>query len=337
MTLPRSQAYCFAPLTTCSNWATWISDIEYHARLEGVWDYCNPDNPDEDFPELHEPEKPEISMVKPDATSIVDLEASDFTELSSIVGQYWRQMWAYDEIQSSLHIIFNLIKSHVDEHYLDLIKHAETPREQLMILSDELKKNNLPRMQAEWERIQHLARGDQVQELFERWKGLYASCAEYIDEGVREEEAFWDCLEPATSASSSTLLQSQYWIASRHWVVDLEYMDRVARVAQLREQAGKDRDGFVSGVPDDSFATSGATECATPSSCHEGNGRTLPSISSFEVLNGRWGTTSDLSVLNSEYPGSDTATCTSMDNGLGAHEEYRQTTHAQVRTDPRFW
>ncbi|KAJ5121377.1 uncharacterized protein N7515_009338 [Penicillium bovifimosum] len=234
MTLHRQQPIRLETLTPYTDWTLWMHDLEFHARLEGVWNYCNPDAPDDETSELQEPETPHISTVRPGATSIVDLGQSDFAELSSVVNQYWRQVSAYDNIQDGLRTVFELIKSHVDEHHSNLIKYAETPREQLTILSLEFKKHHLAQMQPEWERIQHLARSPQVQELFERWKDLFANCVEYIDQDVRKEDAFWDCLEPATGASSSSALHSQYWIASQNWVRDLEYMDRVVRAAQLR-------------------------------------------------------------------------------------------------------
>jgi hypothetical protein len=317
MTLRREQPVKLELLTSYTNSTLWMNNLELHARLEGVWGYCDPDAPDEDTPELHEPEKPHVSTVRPDATSIVDLGESDFAELSSIVDQYWKQMRAYEKIQDGLRIIFELIKSHVDHHHLTLIKHAKTPREQLAILSVEFKKHHLESMQPEWERIQDLARGAEVQELFERWKDLFANCAEYIDKDVRKEDAFWDCLEPATGASSSTTLHSQYWIASRYWVRDLEYVDRVARAAQLREQASKDWDSIVSRFPADGSGPSEATECATPSSCPVEVGNTPPHVSSSESLKGQRGTEGNFPVLNSEYRGGDVGPCTWVGNGFG--------------------
>ncbi|KGO41892.1 hypothetical protein PEX2_076080 [Penicillium expansum] len=161
---------------TRSNWKSWKNAIEKHARKEGVWKYCNPDAPGEYYAEIHEPEKPHISTARPEVKSIVELGEDDFIELSSIVDQYWKQMRGYENIQTKLQVILELIEDHVDDEHFDLIKHAKTPLEQMTVLSDKFKKFRLEDLQPRWERIQELANKPDSQELFKLWNALFTDC-----------------------------------------------------------------------------------------------------------------------------------------------------------------
>ncbi|OQD64213.1 hypothetical protein PENPOL_c008G02995 [Penicillium polonicum] len=200
-------------ILTRSNWKSWKNEIEKHARKEGVWKYCNPDALGEYYPELHEPEKPHISTVRPEAKSIVDLGEDDFIELSSIVDQYWKQMRAYENIQTKLQVIFELIENHVDFEHFSLIKHAETPLEQMAVLSVKFKKSRLEDLQPRWERIQELANKPDVQALFKLWNSLFTDCDGYLSSSARRRDVFWDCVERAGDISGNWLpLTSQHWI-----------------------------------------------------------------------------------------------------------------------------
>ncbi|KAJ5177694.1 uncharacterized protein N7500_000393 [Penicillium coprophilum] len=200
-------------ILTLTNWRSWKNAIEKHARKEGVWEYCDPDAPAKYHPELYEPEKPHISTVRPEAESLVDLGEDDFIELSSVVDMYWRQMHAYEKIQFGLDVIFKLIKHHVDDKYSHVIKHAKTPLEQLTALCTEFHKFRLENLQQRWERIQNLASGPEVQELFERWNALFTDCDGYLSAHARKQDGFWDCVEVAGSSSANcNPLTSQRWI-----------------------------------------------------------------------------------------------------------------------------
>ncbi|KAJ5492069.1 hypothetical protein N7453_010166 [Penicillium expansum] len=198
---------------TRSNWKSWKNAIEKHARKEGVWKYCNPDAPGEYYAELHEPEKPHISTARPEVKSIVELGEDDFIELSSIVDQYWKQMRGYENIQTKLQVILELIEDHVDDEHFDLIKHAKTPLEQMTVLSDKFKKFRLEDLQPRWERIQELANKPDAQELFKLWNALFTDCDGYVSSSARRRDAFWDCVETAGDLSRNQLpLTSQHWI-----------------------------------------------------------------------------------------------------------------------------
>ncbi|OQE44548.1 hypothetical protein PENCOP_c002G08679 [Penicillium coprophilum] len=200
-------------ILTPTNWRSWKNAIEKLARKEGVWEYCDPEAPAQYHPELHEPEKPHISTVRPEADSIVDLGENDFIELSSVVDMYWRQMHAYEKIQIGLDVIFKLIKHHVDDKYSNIIKHAKTPLQQLTALCTEFHKSRLEILQQRWERIQNLASGAEVQELFELWNALFTDCDGYLSAHARKQDGFWDCVEVAGSSSRNwNPLTSQRWI-----------------------------------------------------------------------------------------------------------------------------
>lgn len=202
-------------ILTRSNWKSWKNEIEKHARKEGVWKYCNPDAPGEYYPELHEPEKPHISTVRPEAKSIVDLGEDDFIELSSIVDQYWKQMRDYGNIQTKLQVIFELIENHVDYEHFSLIKHAETPLEQMAVLSVKFKKSRLEYLQPRWERIQELANKPDVQALFKLWNSLSTDCDGYLSKDV-----FWDCVESAGDIWGDWLP-----LTYRHWIQNAEHVE----------------------------------------------------------------------------------------------------------------
>jgi hypothetical protein len=206
-------------ILTRSNWKSWKNEIEKHARKEGVWKYCNPDSPGEYYSELHEPDKPHISTVRPEAKSIVDLGEDDFIELSSIVDQYWKQMRAYENIQTKLQVIFELIENHVDYEHFSHIKHAETPLEQMTVLSVKFKKSRLEDLQPRWERIQELANKPDIQALFKLWNSLFTDCDVYLSGSARRQDVFWDCVERAGDISGNWLpLTSQHWIQTHERV-----------------------------------------------------------------------------------------------------------------------
>ncbi|KAJ5817535.1 hypothetical protein N7447_007543 [Penicillium robsamsonii] len=200
-------------ILTRTNWKSWKKDIEKHARKEGVWKYCDPSAPEKYYPELHEPEKPHVSTVRPEAESIIDLGEDDFIELSSVVDLYWKQMHVYEKIQSGLEVIFRLIRYHVDEEYLNFIRNAQTPLEQMTALSAKFKEFRLGSLQPRWERIQKLASKAEVQELFELWNALFTDCDGYHSGNARNQDAFWECVETAGYSSANWLpLTSQNWI-----------------------------------------------------------------------------------------------------------------------------
>ncbi|KAJ9491994.1 hypothetical protein VN97_g1242 [Penicillium thymicola] len=217
-------------ILTRSNWKSWKNEIEKHARKEGVWKYCNPDAPDEYYPELHEPEKPHISTVRSEAKSIVDLGEDDFIELSSIVDQYWKQMRAYENLQTKLQVIFELIENHVDYEHFSLIKHAETPLEQMAVLSVKFKRSRLEDLQPRWERIQKMANTPDVQALFKLWNSLFTDCEGYLSGSARRRDVFWDCVERAGDISGNWLpLTSQHWIHDPEHVESKNYGDVCAQ------------------------------------------------------------------------------------------------------------
>ncbi|KAJ5442572.1 hypothetical protein N7445_005579 [Penicillium cf. griseofulvum] len=222
-------------ILTRTNWKSWKNDIEKHARKEGVWKYCDPSTPDQYHPELHEPEKPHVSTVRPEAKSIVDLGEDDFIELSSVVDLYWKQMHVYEKIQSGLDVIFQLIKYHVDDEYFNLIKHAETPLEQMVALSVKFNKSHLENLQPRWERIQQLASKTEVQELFELWNALFTDCDGYLSGHARNQDAFWKCnwIEIPDNVESKNYegldrprsLAKQESIVSQHWIETPGHID----------------------------------------------------------------------------------------------------------------
>ncbi|KAJ5496582.1 hypothetical protein N7463_008569 [Penicillium fimorum] len=217
-----------------ANWKSWKNDIEKNARKEGVWKYCDPDAPEKYHPKLHKPEKPHISTVRPEAESIVDLGEDDFIELSSVVDLYWKKMHVYEKIQSGLDIIFRLIRYHVDDEYLTLIKNAQTPLEQMTVLSAEFKKSHLENLQPRWERIQKLASKADVQELFELWNALFTDCDGYLSGNARNQDAFWGCVETAGYSSGNWLpLTSQHWIENPDAVESRYYEDTCAQPHSL--------------------------------------------------------------------------------------------------------
>ncbi|KAF7530520.1 hypothetical protein PCG10_000021 [Penicillium crustosum] len=222
-------------ILTRGNWKSWKNEIEKYARKEGVWKYCNPDAPGEYYPELHEPEKPHISTVRPEAKSIVDLGEDDFIELSSIVDQYWKQIRTYENIQTKLQVIFELIENHVDYEHFSLIKHAETPLEQMAVLSVKFKQSRLEDLQPRWERIQELANKPDVQALFKVWNSLFTDCDGYLSGSARRRDVFWDCVERAGDISRNWLpLTSQHWIQKPEHVESKNYGDVYAQSRSAR-------------------------------------------------------------------------------------------------------
>ncbi|KAJ6184775.1 hypothetical protein N7519_006076 [Penicillium mononematosum] len=213
-------------MLTRTNWKSWKNEIEKHARKEGVWKYCNPDAPSEYYPELHEPEKPHVSTVRPEAKSIVDLGEDDFIELSSIVDQYWKQMRAYENIQTKLQVIFELIENNVDYEHFSLIKHAETPLEQMAVLA--AKSRNLA------------------------WR----ICSQ---DG---KDAFWDCVETAGDPLENWLpLTSQHWIETPDYVESRSYGDGCAQPRSPTEQESVTSLDWIE-TPDDLQPRNYKDDCA---------------------------------------------------------------------------
>ncbi|KXG47265.1 uncharacterized protein PGRI_011350 [Penicillium griseofulvum] len=227
-------------ILTRMNWKSWKNDIEKHARKEGVWKYCDPSTPDQYYPELHEPAKPHVSTVRPEAGSIVDLGEDDFIELSSVVDLYWKQMHVYEKIQSGLDVIFKLIKYHVDDEYFNLIKHAQTPLEQMTTLSAKFNKSHLENLQPRWERIQQLASKTEVQELFELWNALFTDCDGYLSSHARNQDDFWECVETAGYHSGKWLpLTSQNWIKNNAESKNYDDRDRPRSLAKRESIASQ--------------------------------------------------------------------------------------------------
>lgn len=247
---------------TRTNWKSWKNEIEKHARKEGVWKYCNPDAPSEYYPELHKPEKPHVSTVRPEAKSIVDLGEDDFIELSSIVDQYWKQMRAYENIQTKLQVIFELIENNVDYEHFGLIKHAETPLEQMAVLSAKFKKSSLEDLQPRWEGIQELASKAGVQELFESWNALFTDCNGYISGCVRRQDAFWGCVETGGYSPGNWLpLTSQHWIETPGYVESTSYGDDCAQPRSPTERGSVASLDWIE-TPDDLESRNYKDDCA---------------------------------------------------------------------------
>ncbi|KAF3027903.1 hypothetical protein E8E15_010742 [Penicillium rubens] len=247
---------------TRTNWKSWKNEVEKHARKEGVWNYCNPDAPSEYYPELHEPEKPHVSTVRPEAKSIVDLGEDDFIELSSIVDQYWKQMRAYENIQTKLQVIFELIENNVDYEHFCLIKHAETPLEQMAVLSAKFKKSRLEDLQPRWEGIQELANKADVQELFKSWNAFFTDCNGYLSGCARRQDAFWDCVEAVGDSWENRLpLTSQHWIENPDYVESRSYGDDCAQPRSPTERESVTSLDWIEN-PDDLESRNYKDDCA---------------------------------------------------------------------------
>ncbi|CAG8909043.1 unnamed protein product [Penicillium egyptiacum] len=213
-----------------TNWKSWKNEIEKRARKEGVWKYCNPDDPGEYYPELHQPGKPHVSTVRPEATSLVDLGEDDFIELSSIVDQYWKQMRAYEDIQTKL---------------------------QMAVLSAKFKKSRLEDLQPRWEGVQELANKADVQKLFKAWNALFTDCNGYLSGSARSQDA-----ETAGDLPENWLpLTSQHWIETPDDVGSRSYGDDCAQPRSPTEQESVNSLDWIE-TPDDPGSRNYRDDCA---------------------------------------------------------------------------
>lgn len=215
-------------LTARTNWDTWAKSIKLRAILEGVWEYCDPDAPERIYHELEEPEKPHVSTIRPEATSIVDLGDADFIELSTCVDRYWRDCRAWENRLNSIQTISDLIRSHVDGYYTGHIEHETDPRKQMVILAAACRPSQLTTLQPEWENIQIMASQPVIQEFFKRWNMFFAKCNEHVyHHSFANERALWDLLEQR---------KDPHWkwesLANQLWIRPLEDMEMTEKASK---------------------------------------------------------------------------------------------------------
>ena len=71
---PRATVY----LTSPRDWDDWFPIAKAYGLALEIWDYVNPDNPEERVLPT-EPPEPAVSQVKADATTVIDLRGDELT------------------------------------------------------------------------------------------------------------------------------------------------------------------------------------------------------------------------------------------------------------------
>lgn len=149
------------PLESPNDWPKWKDYVKELMDLFDIWEYCDPSIRSCYLPKLKEPIKPEIALVKPSATSIVDLEPEHFAELISLTSKYRAEKKIFDQKTLALDqlalLVFCLVplkyQAVLDYHSVQSLRTSETAWKVLTTLSDIMEpvsQRTLERLQDEW-------------------------------------------------------------------------------------------------------------------------------------------------------------------------------------------
>ncbi|GAT31446.1 hypothetical protein UVI_02064380 [Ustilaginoidea virens] len=117
------------------DWFKWISIIEKFAVNENIWAYINPSV--QDRPTLQQPVEPTASTIKPHASSILDLDDSDFTRLQYMTNIYRTALQDYKDKKKALVNIQRWIIATIGNYY-DTISQENDVAAQLYLLKQRL-------------------------------------------------------------------------------------------------------------------------------------------------------------------------------------------------------
>lgn len=149
------------PLESPNDWPKWKDYVKGLMDLFDIWEYCDPSIRSCYLPKLKEPIKPEIALVKPSATSIVDLEPEHFAKFVSLTSKYKAEKETFDQKTLALDqlalLVFCLVplkyQAFLDYHSIQSLRTSETVWKELTTLSDIMEpvsQRTLERLQDEW-------------------------------------------------------------------------------------------------------------------------------------------------------------------------------------------
>ena len=95
-------------LTGTADWDTWYTVIKMVAKGKLIWDYINPETPEDSCPKLIKPAEPAFSAINTDAEMYIDLDA---TEREAYKFMYQKYKVEYDKYK----VLHTAISTHSAE------------------------------------------------------------------------------------------------------------------------------------------------------------------------------------------------------------------------------
>jgi hypothetical protein len=153
-------------LLTKADWPEWYSSVTRRAKRDKIWEYCNPDLPQEGSAtasssaatradtlaattsttasfhrELIEPIRPTARQVNPQATLLTDLTDEELKRWTLLKDDYNERMREYNKKWKVISELDDYIESTLDRSNHTIIKDLDTPYEKLQALKQRLEPN----------------------------------------------------------------------------------------------------------------------------------------------------------------------------------------------------
>jgi hypothetical protein len=122
------------PLKSQADWTTWFSTMRQQAKTWHIWEYIDPDLPDEEISQP--PTVPSLLMpssIRSTTKSIIDLKGDEITQYSMIVREYDRLNEISRIYERSMDRMRQGIRNSVSNDYKRLIN-SLTVRETILTL-----------------------------------------------------------------------------------------------------------------------------------------------------------------------------------------------------------
>jgi hypothetical protein len=168
-------------LSTSTDWEDWFQYIKAEASFAKIWDYVNPDTPENLLLLNDEPERPTFKTIKPAAIAYSDLHDDEKDELKAQRDDYKRLYKLYEKRETAFETVCRSIEGTLDKKIKYLIKNKFTPYEMLVALKERLAPTDNVRKRLlvlEYQRLQRPPKDPNVDEWLREWQVIYSQCEE---------------------------------------------------------------------------------------------------------------------------------------------------------------
>lgn len=155
-----------------AQWRVWIGYIESAATAEEVWEYMDPDLPDEKVskpPVDSRKTFPQANEVKEGAATASDLDEAEYLKYTRMVSLFEKERAFNNSIKKSIARINSRITDCVSSEFHHILTGKKTPREKLVRLAQQFKPKGDTRRQDLRNAWRHLVKTPIGKTSFERW------------------------------------------------------------------------------------------------------------------------------------------------------------------------
>jgi hypothetical protein len=189
-----------------SDWIQWFFVVQDTAENNEVWEYVDPSKEKADIPTLKPPKRPTPADVKPNATSITQLDQNQFALYNQLYAEYKDDLRVHEKQKQAINGINNYIVRTTSVAYLPLIDGLKTVHERLQALKKTLAPTTSGRKHDVRNQYTALKAYDATQSMdkwLNSWRNIYKLAEQLELPDVQEFRAHYDFVQAIKPISSS--------------------------------------------------------------------------------------------------------------------------------------